>query len=424
MRILVISKEAWRNEQNGGNVLSNIFRDIDAEFAQIYCNEMPPNNKICMHYYRITDREMLLSIRGKRAAGRVIDIDASSEETAPAGTESFSNLKTWFGSLLPVLREIVWKFGKWNTPEIERFIKDFNPDLIFAPCYGSNYMHRLTELVHKTARVNIISYISDDHYGNRQLQWAPWYWINHFILRRNTRRIFRHYSLVYTMTDEQKLSCERNFGANMRILRKAATCSREEEKKETHSPVKFMYAGGIYLNRWKTLGLLAREMRKLNADQIKFKLDIYTNNPLTPAMRKAINDGRTSTVHPVVGPDELKRLYSESDIALHCESFDMVNRLAVRLSFSTKIVDCLESGCAVMAICDPKQAGLAYLRKNNGAICVSSKTDIAPTLHAISENPSLIYGYRKSARELALKNHDKGKIRQQLTDDFNTYAKQ
>ena len=44
--------------------------------------------------------------------------------------------------------------------------------------------------------------------------------MNHFFLRRRTRTTFKHYSLVYTMTNEQKEQCERDFGANMKILRK------------------------------------------------------------------------------------------------------------------------------------------------------------------------------------------------------------
>ena len=38
MKVLVISAEVWRNDKNGGNVLSNIFGDTGYEFAQIYCN--------------------------------------------------------------------------------------------------------------------------------------------------------------------------------------------------------------------------------------------------------------------------------------------------------------------------------------------------------------------------------------------------
>ena len=50
MKVLVISAEAWRDDTNGGNVLSNIFNNMDATFAQVYCSTQLPSNKICNKY--------------------------------------------------------------------------------------------------------------------------------------------------------------------------------------------------------------------------------------------------------------------------------------------------------------------------------------------------------------------------------------
>ena len=71
MKILIISKEAWRDEQNGGNVLSNMFSQLpNAEFAQIYCNEQEPNNAICCNYYQMSDRMMVNNILYRTHVGR------------------------------------------------------------------------------------------------------------------------------------------------------------------------------------------------------------------------------------------------------------------------------------------------------------------------------------------------------------------
>lgn len=423
MRILVLSKEAWRDEQNGGNVLSNLFAGMDADFAQIYCNEREPNNSVCRRYYQITDREMLNSIIKRGKAGKEINYKEAPHEKA-VGAESFSSYRKWFGNLLLILREIVWWLGKWNEDAISKFIRDFNPDLIFAPCYGNHYMHNLTILAQKISGVNVISYISDDHYGNKQLRFSPSYWINHFFLRRHTRKVFKYYSLVYTMTEEQKVQCERDFGANMKVLCKTGKFDEALLKKSVNNPIRIVYAGGIYLNRWKTLTILAQEIKKINMSGKVMQLDIYTANPLTDKMRSVLDDKENSFVHPVVPISELKDIYLKSDIALHCESFDLRNRLDVRLSFSTKIVDCLDSGCAVMAICDPKQAGFAYLKRNDAAICVSSRKEIQDALIEITRNPSRLISYQKKAFELGRKNHNETVVRDMLLKDFKQYARQ
>lgn len=419
MRILVISKEAWRDEQNGGNVLTNMFSSFpDSEFAQIYCNEQEPNNAICKKYYQISDRMMVDSILHKTKAGREIIYDQVPTDTV-ATTESFKATASKLGgNIKRILRELVWSMGKWNTHEIVSFAKDFDPDIIFAPCYGNHYMQKLTVMVHNALNKPVISYISDDFYTNRQFRFSIIFWINHFFLRYRTRKTFKHYSLVYTMTDEQKAQCERDFGANMKILRKSGEFNARYLKNDVNAPVRFVYAGGIYLNRWKTLGALADAMRKINADGIKCVLDIYTNNPLTEQMQQAIDDGLTARVHKAVSMADLKDIYHHSDIALHVESFDIVNRHAVRMSFSTKIIDCMDSGCAVMAICDKKQAGGAYLRRNDCAICVNDLSELESTLKAIISNPQVLIEYQHRAFDIGHKYHLQEEITRNLVNDF------
>lgn len=418
MKILIISKEAWRDEQNGGNVLSNIFANFDAEFAQVYCNEQEPNNNLCSHYYQMTDKMMVNNILHKTKVGKVLDYDHPPTMTK-ARTESFKSSTNFLsGSLKRILREIVWKLGKWDTAEIVQFATSFHPDIIFAPCYGNHYMHELTILVHNALNVPVVSYISDDFYTNKQFRFSPFFWLNHFILRKNTRKVFKHYSLVYTMTEEQKKQCEKDFGANMRILCKSGVFDSKFEKNHVNEPIRFVYAGGIYLNRWKTLAKIVETMRKINYNGVKMTLDIFTNNPLTESMQSAINDGVTSRVNKVVPMVELRKIYQASDVAIHAEAFDIANRLAVRMSFSTKIIDCLDSGCAVMAVCDEKQAGFAYLKRNDAAICISDLSKLEYELQRIIETPSILLDYQKKAFELGRRSHLQEDIDAMLENDF------
>lgn len=423
MKILVISKEAWRDEQNGGNVLSNIFAGFDAEFAQIYCNEMLPNNKICKSYYQITDKEMVSSLTSRNKAGKLLKYK-NLPNTKVCGQQTYSGVRKWLGSYLALARELVWWLGKWNKQDIVNFAVDFCPDVIFAPCYGSHYMHKLTKIVQDVTKAPVVSYISDDFYSNQQLRFSPLFWINHFFLRKHTREVFKRYSLVYTMTDEQKRMCEQELGARMKILRKGGSFDSQFEKKRIGTPIRFVYAGGLYLNRWKTLGALADAMRDINRNGVKMILDIYSNNVLTDDMKAVINDGTTAKVHPVVSMDELRLIYHSSDIALHVESFDFRNRLTVRLSFSTKIVDCLDSGCAVMAICDEKQAGFAYLKSNDAAFCISDLNLLPQVLNDLLKKPKSIIDCQHRAFELGRKNHDDRKTKVNILRDFEDVIRQ
>ena len=75
MRVLIISAEVWRDDTNGGNVLTNLIGSLDAEVAQIFCNPGEPQNNICKKYYQMTDGMVMRSALRHRPIGRCIEYD-------------------------------------------------------------------------------------------------------------------------------------------------------------------------------------------------------------------------------------------------------------------------------------------------------------------------------------------------------------
>ena len=418
MKILILSKEAWRDEKNGGNVLSNIFGGFDAEFAQIYCSDELPNNSICKTYFQMSDGMVIAWYKSRKKIGRAFQTEQASGGNAAPEEKRKPRLP---GHYLRLCRELLWNFAKWKTEELANFVREFAPDLIFAPCYGNNYMAHLSEFVHGIfPAVPIVSYISDDFYSFKAFNLLPSYWISQLILRKNTRRAFKLYRFVYTMTEEQKEQCEKAFGAKMKILKKTGDFSTDNVKTQVHTPIRLVFAGGVYLNRYKTLYRIAECIRTLNRDSAKFVLDIYTANPIPQKELQLLNDGRNARVHPVVPLAELKEIYRQSDIALHVESFDFQNRTKVERSFSTKIVDCLDSGCATMAVCHKKQAGLAFLRRNDIGICVSDLKELRSVFCSIAENPEILIEYQKKANQFGLEHLNAETVKAELKKDFES----
>lgn len=426
MRVLVVSAEVWQDGTNGGNVLSNMFGETGFEFAQIYCNPGGPRNGLCRKYYQMTDSMVIRNFLNHKPIGKAFELEGNEQKEETKSEKPNKKFYSFFRNhrlkIFNTAQMLIWNLSNWKNKGLDDFVNDFAPDIIFAPCYGSTFMLRLTRYVAKLTGKKVISYISDDSYTLKQFNLSLFYWINRFAVRRQLRKTFPYYSLVYTMTENQKRQCEKDFGANMEILLKSVAFGEIPEKKSVGNPIKLVYAGGIYLNRWKTLSMVADAVRMLNENGAKLRLDIYTGNELSKRMEFQLNDGINSFVHSAVSQEELKDIYHNSDIALHTESFDLKNRLAVRMSFSTKIVDCLSSGCAVMAICDKKQGGFVYLKENDVAMCVSSKSEIYNTLESIVHNQKIILDYAENAKKICLLNHDKMKITNTIISDFERIA--
>ena len=429
MKVLIISAEVWQDKTNGGNVLTNMFRNMDWELAQIYCNPGNPENNLCSKYYQMTDSMVIKNILNHKPIGRALnyvsDFTKSNSNKVIAEQPNKSFYEFFHKhrlSLFYSIKHLLWNISNWKNDSLKAFIDDFDPDIIFAPCYGDRFMLRLTRFIGDYTGKKIISFISDDCYTLKKVSFSPFFWIERFIVRTELRKTFPYYSLVYTMTELQKKQCEHDLKGNMKILRKSSSFINSVEKKYVNEPIKIVYAGGIYLNRWKTLKMLVDSIREINKDYVRVILDIYTANEITKRIDNALNDGINCSIHKAISQTELEQVYKNSDVALHVESFDLKNRLLVRMSFSTKIVDCLSSGCAVMAICDPKQGGYLYLKNENAAICASSPKEIKDVLSEMVENKNMILKYIHSANECCKRNHNVKRIEEMIKNDFESFC--
>ena len=422
MRILVITLPPWRDDKGDGNVLTNLFSDFDAEFAGIYCMNGIPSNMICRRYYQMTDQMAISNILHHSPMGKTL----TEEELRPVSySEQKKNENRAFYSffwkhkweLFYIIREAVWSLSGWKNEQLRSFILDFSPDIIYAPLYANCFTSKLLRYVQKISGAPVISPVYDDIYSLDQIHFDPLYWIHRFAIRHQLRKTLPVISLLNTFAPKQKEYCEHYFAKRTVIIPKSGVPA--ELRTGTGSPIRIIYAGGIYLNRYKTLVQVVKAIRAIDPSGNTFRLDIFTDNDLYDnSAKKLLDDRNCSFLHSAVPYSELKQAYAKSDIALHAESFDAISKKTVHMSFSTKIVDCLESGCAVLAIADAEQAGFSYLKKEDAAICISNPSEILPVLRNISDHPEILDEMRRKAKACLAKNHSKSRINELLHTEF------
>lgn len=416
MNILIVSYESWRETNNGGNVLSNIFSAFpDADIAQIYCSGEQPQNSVCRKYFQISDTMLLAKEKGRRLQEKDYSTEFSEQATV---LENQIKAKTpgIFRDVFLLAREFLWVTVDWKTKQLEEFVCSFQPDIIFAPCYSYFHVSKMALHIKKIAKCPMISYISDDNYSLKQFRFSPFFWINRVITRKWIRKLFAQCSLVYTMSELQKKEYEALLGCPMKILCKSAAFETRSSK--TGDPIQLIYAGGLYLNRWKVLARLGKALDAVNSPCIKAQLHIYSASKLPKRQNRKLNDKKNIFFHGAISYDELKARYAEADVAVHVEAFDLRNRLITRLSFSTKIIDCMSSGCAILAIGPKNQAGISYLRDNDAAICVDDMGQLYSIIRNLVDHPELIQDYSKKANQLGRKNHIKSQIDEDVRQDL------
>ena len=418
LRVLLITRECLRTDSNEGNVLINLFENQPMELANIYCKPGVPDKDICQgRYYQLTDKMALDYVLKHEEMGQIVaaeEVKCEVSETKKAQKENkkfydFFRGHNW--EIFYLGRELLWSLADFRNEKLENFIEEFEPDVIFAPLCYSRYVLRLHQYVIQKANCPAVTYIYDDLYSLKQLRFSPVYWFNRFLLRAEIRKSLPFYKFAYTMTEQQAAEYKNMLGISMKVLRKAGP--DKEIKKLEHEGIRFIYAGGTYYGRDKTLTYVADTIKILNNRGIKAQLDIYTGSPIKSKLKKQLDDGACCYLHDVVPFQELQELYAKSDVALHVESFEKKNALLTRLSFSTKIVDCLASGCAVVAICPDMNAGWQYLRDAKAAICIDNVNQVSDILLDLIENDRIEIA-SQMARECLKANHNYNIIRKGL----------
>ena len=422
MKILVLSSEVWNDKINGNNVTSNWFEGMDAKFANIYGSPGEPYNKCCKKYFQITDAMMAKSIIGGAKAGKEVeykgtDISYNAEEEPK---KLYSFLKSISGSFLRLIRELIWLWGRYDIEAMRSFIDEFHPDIIFTERMASVKMLRLEKIVSELSEAPLVAFTGDDEYSLRQISFSPFFWINRFMVRKRLREMVKKYKIYYTLSQEQLEDYQKRFGCNMKILQKCGNFDKEYEEREPHDPIKLIYAGKFYMDRWKVLGEIAAALREINKDGVKAVLEIYTADKPTGKQKELLDDKTNSVIKGRVSQEELKEVYRNSDVALHVEARTSRYALATRLSFSTKIIDCIFSGCAVLAYCRDDQSGWLHLKREKAAICVSDEWELEKALRQVCEDPTIIKEYARQAYNCGRRCHDRDMIHQMLMRDFES----
>ncbi|MBR2954348.1 MAG: hypothetical protein IKC45_08210 [Clostridia bacterium] len=421
MKVLTLSSTPWNTNNSFGNTFNNIFDGIDdIEVANIYCTSGTANAKIVRKSFQVTMDSLIKNLLHKDVpTGHEVPVGDEGEKMSNTTKKlqlfgRKNRLRVFFFAI-----DMVWKFGRWKSQELIDFIDDYKPDVLFMPIYFSSYLNDILLFIKKHTDVPMIGYISDDNYTLKQFSLSPFYWLERLYKRRKVKKSVNKCDLLYVISDVQKEEYEKIFNPPCKILTKCADFSdnRKPDFKEPDEVLKIVYAGNISSGRYEILSELAKSIEEINSNCKKFQMDIYTLTPLKEKQKTVLSTDSVH-LHPPVSYDEIREIQKNSDILLHCEGFSLKEKLAVHQSFSTKIVDYLETNRCILAIGDDYCASIKYFIDNNCGAVATSKKEIKPCLMKLCNNHDMLKQYADNAWESGKKNHSHINIKQMVKEDL------
>lgn len=413
MNILVISNIEWSDANAFGNTVSNFFAGFDAEFSCIYRRSSVPNNNVCHKYYSITTKDCLKHFFAKEKVGRKFNYpdagDIQTDKENRGGTE-----KKLIGFMhrfrLSFLRDVDdWLFccRSWDNEHFREFIALVKPDVVFTFIKPSKPILQLLETVKGYAPgCKIIASVVDDVYG-----------VSGKAKRRCIEKQIAMCNRLYGASEEICTEYGKLFNRTFAPLYKGCTFENHVVKKSTEK-IHFVYAGNLYYGRAETLAALAAAIVKHNqTSSTKVDLCIYTATEVSDRLRAKLHINGASMLCSSKPYAEIKKIMQDAHVVLHVESFEQKQIEVVKYSFSTKLIDCLQSGSVMMAIGPDSIASIRYAARVPGAVCVSDLAMLDGVVDALTTAD--LFSMAQTTRAFAIKNHDAEELRKRLIADFS-----
>lgn len=419
-RVLVTTVPSW-SSRGGSDTMSSLMKYYGAEnVAALYIRADKSDSLSASKYFHIFENAVLKSIiyRGVKTGVSFQPEDIKIDEsTSEMETEKATYRKAgkFNRSMLMLFREVIWKLGKWKSPEMVSFLNDFNPEVLFCPIEGYIHFNSINEYIIKKYHPRVVGIIWDDNFTFKQEPYNFWHQVHRFWLRRSVKRMIKKCDTVFALSPKMKEEVDKEFGIQSELLTKPIFNKGVFQPYEPQTPVRVLYTGKLIIGRDKTIAEVVDAIREVNKDGQKIVLDIYTNTELTPNMEARINVPGCCNLHAPIPQSEVFKKQAEADVLLFAESLSDKSKTA-RLSFSTKLTDYFSAGKCVWGVGNTDLGPIDYLRTEDAGLVSTDKESILNTLKLISDNKQTISQYAQKAYDCGVNNHNKDKIIMKLYD--------
>lgn len=417
-KILIFTVSSW-NSRIGSNTWATLVEGYPAEnLANICIREEYPDSNVCSRYFVISENKVLKSVfRRHITTGYEVDKTDNAEMNMNSDLQKhnarYKKMSVKRKTYMLLARELVWKFGKWHTEDLDAFLDDFKPDIILHSMEGYIHLNRIIEYAIARTQAKAVGYIWDDNFTYLQSKKLGDQFYR-FIQRKSLKKLAQKTDAFFAITKKTKKEADAFFNINSVLLTKPLLFAPECCQTLVEYPIRMIYTGKLIIGREDTISQIAQAINEVNNSSVpKILLDIYTNTQLGENTKAKINNAWCQ-IHPAVPQKEVYELQKQANILLFVEAIKGPKAKIARLSFSTKITDYLSTGKCIFAVGHKDTAPMEYFEENSSAITAYDEESIKSVVEHITEHPEVISETAKRGSEVAVKIHNPEMIRKRF----------
>ena len=406
-----------------GNTFLNVLEGLpDAEFFSVYTKSGAPDARI-QSAFQISEKMLVNKLLHKtNTVGRRVEERDVQTNAQPDKLVTFAQKKRY--TVLFWGQALVWTLPYWKSDALHAFLDECQPDILFTLLSDSVPLNKLICHIQAYLQKPLVIYAWDNNYTLKMGAVSPLCRLNRHINRIYMRATVKKAAQMYVISDVQKRDYEKAFGIPCKVLTKSADFSGDPPvKTKYHEPMQIVFTGNIGTNRWKSLAMIARALQTVNRNGVRAQLRIYTSTPLTDKMKAALEIADTSFLMGSVPASEIPCIQSDADMLVHVEAFDRQNRLAVRQSFSTKLVDYFKAARPILAVGPRDVASIEHLIANDCALTAQTEAELVEKLTPLIGDSDALTELARRAYDCGRAHHDKSKMDAMLFADLQTAAR-
>jgi glycosyltransferase involved in cell wall biosynthesis len=413
-RVLYIGINPIQRVGAEGITVANLFSGWDKRaLAQLFVSDIEPDKELCSNSFRLSEAVFPVDYCLRALLGKAIKVDHPlTRKIGGVGpsVDDRLNLRV----RLHLIARAINDLGPCVLPSIAaRWIREFRPDVIYSSLGNARLMKIVIWASRVAGNVPIVPHFMDDWpstlYADGRLWSIPKNIVDH-MLRSLLRRAPMGFCIGESMAEEYKARYGRDFCGFMNCVDDEEFESSPPHGGSGQGPLIWAYVGGLHLNRWKPLALLAQCITAQGAILRIFapERDLYQWGSVFSVVRNV----ETGTL----APEEVMKAMRQSDVLIHVESFDQAESSYTRFSVSTKLAQYLAAGRTIFGLGPAGLASLKLIKEARAGITVTNEdpAQVADAVTRTSNDPVFRLESGRKGSEYASVHFKKSVIRQKF----------
>ena len=258
-------------------------------------------------------------------------------------------------------------------------VRAFSPDVIYT-CGASIRILKTANYIAKRLGIPIVLHLMDD--------WPETIYTASFLssgfhrkVKRQLKKMHERCGMNLAISAALAKKYSEIYGVEYQMLMNPAM-NIEKQVQGVSSEPKFLYAGSLNLNRWKSLLDIARVLDGYREKGVRLEFTLYVPQYDAEFYGKEFQK-YGAAVHPYVPAEQLREIYRENDVLVLAESFDRNVIEYTKYSLSTKIPEYMSTGCLILAYLPEELHSFQYLKESELAVMSSTTAELEVAVEKI-----------------------------------------